>query len=75
MKRANSTDAAKIREALAATGSFNSVSGDMSLNETHDAVRGVVIIELKDGKQVYKETIHHPIVTTQFVKKKRRLYL
>ncbi|WP_422699894.1 ABC transporter substrate-binding protein [Dendrosporobacter quercicolus] len=59
IKRANSTDAAKIREALAATGSFNSVSGDMRLNETHDAVRGVVIIELKDGKQVYKETIHH----------------
>lgn len=59
IKRAGSTDAAKIREALAATGAFNSVSGDMRLNETHDAVRGVVIIELKDGKQVYKETIHH----------------
>jgi branched-chain amino acid transport system substrate-binding protein len=29
----------------------------MSLNDTHDAVRGVVIIEMKNGKQVYKETI------------------
>ena len=29
----------------------------MSLNETHDAVRGVVIIEMKNGKQVYRETI------------------
>lgn len=57
IKRANSTDSAKIREALAATKNFKSVSGDMALNENHDAVRGVVIMEMKDGKQVYKETI------------------
>ena len=57
IKRAGSTESAKIREALAATKNFKSVSGDMSLNETHDAVRGVVIIELKNGKQVYRETI------------------
>lgn len=55
--RANSTDPNKIREALAATQNFKSVSGDMKLNATHDAVRGVVIIEMKDGKQVYKETV------------------
>lgn len=55
--RANSTDANKIREALEATQTFKSVSGDMKLNATHDAVRGVVIIEMKDGQQVYKETI------------------
>ena len=57
IKRANSTEASKIQEALAATKNFSSVSGEMSLNEKHDAVRGVVIIELKDGKQVYKETV------------------
>lgn len=57
IKRANSTDANKIREALAAMKNFPSVSGEMNLNESHDAVRGVVIIEMKDGKQVYKETI------------------
>ena len=57
IKRADSTDAKKIKEALAATKNFSSVSGEMSLNERHDAVRGVVIIELKDGKQVYKETV------------------
>jgi branched-chain amino acid transport system substrate-binding protein len=57
IKRANSTDAAKIRDALADTKKFQSVSGDMDLNASHDAVRGVVIIEMKDGKQVYKETI------------------
>lgn len=57
IKRANITDSAKIREALAATKNFKSVSGDMALNENHDAVRGVVIMEMKDGKQVYRETI------------------
>jgi len=57
IKRANSTEANKIRDALAATQNFVSVSGEMKLNATHDAVRGVVIIELKDGKQVYKETV------------------
>lgn len=57
IKRAGSPDSAKIREALAATKGFASVSGSMDLNEQHDAVRGVVIIEMKDGKQVYKETI------------------
>ena len=57
IKRAGSADSAKVRDALAATKNFNSVSGEMSLNEKHDAVRGVVIIEMKNGKQVYRETI------------------
>ncbi|SDD40502.1 ABC transporter substrate-binding protein [Sporomusa acidovorans] len=57
IKRANSTDAAKIREALVATKGFKSLSGDMDLSPNHDAIRSAVIIEMKDGKQVYKETI------------------
>ncbi|MCC5464005.1 ABC transporter substrate-binding protein [Pelosinus baikalensis] len=57
IKRANSVESAKIREALVATKDFKSVSGSMNLSSTHDAIRGVVIIEMKDGKQVYKETI------------------
>ena len=57
IKRAGSVEAVKVRDALAGTKKFNSVSGEMSLNETHDAVRGVVIIEMKNGKQVYRETI------------------
>lgn len=57
IKRANSVSSGKIREALAATQEFNSVSGSMNLSPTHDAIRGVVIIEMKDGKQVYKETV------------------
>jgi branched-chain amino acid transport system substrate-binding protein len=57
IKRANSTEADKIRDALVATKNFKSLSGDMNLSPTHDAIRNAVIIELKDGKQVYKETV------------------
>lgn len=57
IKRANSTDPSKIREALAATKGFKGVTGETNLNETHDAVKSAVIIEMKEGKQVYKETV------------------
>lgn len=57
IKRADSVDPSKIREALSTTKDFKSVSGTMDLSPSHDAIRGVVIIEMKDGKQVYKETV------------------
>ncbi|VBB06188.1 Hypothetical protein LUCI_1404 [Lucifera butyrica] len=57
IKRANSTDPAKIRDALAATKDFKAVTGDITINDTHDAVKSAVILEMKDGKQVYKATV------------------
>ena len=57
IKRANSAEPAKIREALAATKGYKAVTGEISLNDKHDAVKSAVIIEMKDGKQVYKETV------------------
>jgi branched-chain amino acid transport system substrate-binding protein len=57
IKRAGSTEPAKIREALAATKDFPAVTGATTLNATHDAVKSAVIIEMKDGKQVYKATV------------------
>ncbi len=55
--RANSTDPGKIREALTTTQDYPAVTGRITLNATHDAVKNAVIIELKDGKQVYKATV------------------
>jgi branched-chain amino acid transport system substrate-binding protein len=55
--RANSTDPAKIRDALAATKDYQAVTGNLTLNEFHDAVKSAVIIEFKNGKQVFKETV------------------
>nr|WP_092068140.1 ABC transporter substrate-binding protein [Dendrosporobacter quercicolus]NSL46964.1 ABC transporter substrate-binding protein [Dendrosporobacter quercicolus DSM 1736]SDL70739.1 amino acid/amide ABC transporter substrate-binding protein, HAAT family [Dendrosporobacter quercicolus] len=57
IQRANSLEAAKIQAALASTQTFKSLSGDMSLNASHDAIRSAVIMELKDGKQIYRETV------------------
>lgn len=58
IKRANSEDPAKIRDALAATKDFAAVTGKITLNDKHDAVKGAVIIEFKDGKQSYRETVN-----------------
>ena len=55
--RANSTDRAKILEMLAATKDFPAVTGSTTMNASHDAVKSAVIIEMKDGKQVYKATV------------------
>ena len=57
MKRAGSTDSAKVAAALADTKSFKAVTGEISLNDKHDAVKSAVIIELKDGKQAYRATV------------------
>ncbi|WP_371363540.1 Leucine-specific-binding protein [Sporomusa rhizae] len=57
IKRANSLDPTKIREALAATKDFTTITGSTTLNATHDAVKNAVIIEMKDGKQMFKATV------------------
>ncbi len=57
IKRANSLDPDKIREALAQTKDYPAITGSTTLNATHDAVKSVVIIEMKDGKQVFKATV------------------
>jgi branched-chain amino acid transport system substrate-binding protein len=58
MERANSADPVKIKDELAKTKDFAAVSGKISLNETHDAVKSAVIIEMKDGKQTFKEKVN-----------------
>ena len=57
IKRAGAVDGAKVAAALASTKGFKAVTGETSLNEKHDAVNSAVIIEFKDGKQVYRATI------------------
>lgn len=57
IKRADSTDPEKIRVALAATKNYPAVTGATTLNDSHDAVKNAVIIEMKDGKQRYKATV------------------
>lgn len=58
IKRANAVDTVKIKDELANTKDYAAVSGIITLNATHDAVKSAVIIEMKDGKQTFKEKIN-----------------
>ncbi|HEX2786924.1 MAG TPA: ABC transporter substrate-binding protein [Ignavibacteria bacterium] len=57
IKRAGSTEGPKIKDAIATTKDFPGVSGTISLNEDRNAVKPAVVMEIKNGKFVYKETI------------------
>jgi branched-chain amino acid transport system substrate-binding protein len=49
IKRSKSLSGPDIREALAATKDFPGVTGTVTFNENRDAVKPIVMIEIKDG--------------------------
>lgn len=49
IKRANSLDGTAIRDALAATKEFPGVTGNVTFNENRDAVKPIIMIEIKPG--------------------------
>jgi branched-chain amino acid transport system substrate-binding protein len=57
IKVAGSTDGAKIRDALAKT-DLACVSGQVKFDANRNPIKGAVIIEAKDGKQVYRTTVN-----------------
>lgn len=58
IKRANSTEPDKIRDALEKTKDLQVVTGVITLDANHDPVKSGVVIEMKDGKQTFKEKIN-----------------
>jgi branched-chain amino acid transport system substrate-binding protein len=58
MRRANSVEGPKVREALATTKDFEGVTGKISIGDDGNAVKSVVINQVKDGKFVYVTTIN-----------------
>jgi len=58
IKRAGTTDGAKLRDAIAATKDFPGVTGITTLDEHRNATKAAVIITIKDGKFQYVETIN-----------------
>lgn len=58
IRRANSTEGPKIRDALAQTKDFKSVTGNITINEQRNAIKPCIIIQIRDGKFKYKETIY-----------------
>ena len=57
IKRAGSTDRAKIRDALAATKDFPAVTGNITINEKRDASKNAVIVTVKNGAFQFVESI------------------
>lgn len=53
IRRAGSTDPAKIREALAATRSFHGVTGTVAFDTEHNPTKPVVVIAMKGGAQSF----------------------
>ena len=57
IKRAGSTDASQLRDALAQTKNFPGVTGAISINADRDAVKPAVVLKLEDGRRIYEQTI------------------
>ena len=57
IKRAGVEDSVKVKDELAKTKDYQGVSGSITLDEKHNAVKGVVIKKKKNGIQAFKEKI------------------
>jgi branched-chain amino acid transport system substrate-binding protein len=57
ISRAKDMTGAAIAEAIAATKDFPGVTGVITLDEDHNAVKPAVVVEVKDGKAVHVATV------------------
>ena len=57
IKRAGSTDAAKIRDALAATKNFPGVTGKITMDANRNASKPAVILTITNGEFQYVQTV------------------
>ena len=57
IKRAGTTDSAKLREALAATKNLPGGTGDTTLDAQRNASKAAVVIAVRDGKFKFLETV------------------
>jgi branched-chain amino acid transport system substrate-binding protein len=56
IKSAGSADPAKVKAVLE-TLKFNGVSGEITLDERHRAVKSAVIVSVRDGQRLYRQTV------------------
>ncbi len=57
VKRGGSTEPQKLRAALADTQNYDAVTGRITINPSRDATKSAVILQVKDGKFKFIETI------------------
>lgn len=53
LKRAGAAEPEKVKEALASTKDFPGITGKLSIDENHNPVKSITILELKDGEQTF----------------------
>jgi branched-chain amino acid transport system substrate-binding protein len=58
METTKSVSAAEIQGALAKTKDFQGVTGKITMDEQRNATKSAVVLEIKDGKFLYKTTIN-----------------
>ena len=58
IRRANSTEGSKVRDAIAATMDYSGVTGKITIDKDRNAIKPAVVLEIKDGKLQYVETIN-----------------
>jgi branched-chain amino acid transport system substrate-binding protein len=57
MKRAGTTEPAKVNAAIAATKDFPGVTGKITLDARRNPTKPAVMLQVKNGKFAYVETI------------------
>jgi branched-chain amino acid transport system substrate-binding protein len=57
LKRAGTTDGAKLRDAIAATKDFAGVTGKISIDASRNAHKDAVVLQIKGGKFHYYRTV------------------
>jgi len=57
IERAGEATPEKIKEAMASTVDFEGVTGKLSVDENHNAIKAITVLELKDGVQTFNERI------------------
>ncbi len=57
MKKANSTDGPKLRDAIAQTKDYSGVTGNITIDKDRNSVKPAVVLQVKNGKLAYVETI------------------
>jgi len=58
MNRAADGSGAAVRDAIAATKGYPGVTGIITIDQNHDAVKPAVVLEVKDGKSVFVSTVN-----------------
>ena len=57
IKRAGSASPDSIRMALAATKNFPGATGSITIDEHRNAVKNAVVVEVRNGKYLFKESV------------------